>query len=100
MRGALRSLILLALFRLTAAGQYTLYTCMVNSKGYVVGAKLPPSGLFLKPDSGEWRHAAYNHPALTALDYDPRDPSTLYVSAGNGLLRVTERGERWKILTG
>jgi photosystem II stability/assembly factor-like uncharacterized protein len=82
------------------ADSYTLYTCMVTSKGYVVGAKLPPSGIFLKTPAGEWRHAGYNHPFINALDYDPRDPSTIYVAAGNGLIRVTERGERWKILTG
>jgi photosystem II stability/assembly factor-like uncharacterized protein len=82
------------------SGQYTLYTCMVTSKDYVVGAKLPPSGIFLKTGTGEWRHAGYNHPFINALDYDPRDPSTVYVAAGNGLLRLTERGERWKILTG
>jgi photosystem II stability/assembly factor-like uncharacterized protein len=99
MREAVRWLMLLALLPLPAIGQYTLYTCMVTSKGYVVGAKLPPSGLFLK-SAGEWRHAGYNHPLLTALDYDPRDPSAVYVAAGNGLLRVTEHGERWKILTG
>src|SRR5271156_2814716 len=92
MREAVRWFMLLALLPLPAAGQYTLYTCMVTSKGYVVGAKLPPSGLFLK-SAGEWRHAGYNHPLLTALDYDPHDPSTLYVAAGNGLLRVTEHGE-------
>jgi photosystem II stability/assembly factor-like uncharacterized protein len=78
----------------------TLYTCMVTSKDYVVGAKLPPSGIFRKLDSGEWRHAGYNHPFINALDFDPRDPGTLYVAAGNGLIRVTDRGERWSILTG
>jgi len=62
---------------------------MVTSKGYVVGGKLAPSGLFLKSDAGEWRHTGFNHPLLT-----PRDPFTLYVAAGNGLLRVTEHGER------
>ena len=80
--------------------QYTLYTCMVTSKDYVVGAKLPPSGIFRKPSNGGWRHAGYNHPFLAALDLDPADPATLYVAGGNGLIRVTERGERWKILTG
>ncbi|HXK04969.1 MAG TPA: hypothetical protein VMS37_21380 [Verrucomicrobiae bacterium] len=79
---------------------YTLYSCMVQSKGYVVGARLPPSGLFLKPANGEWRHAGFNHPFISAVDYDPADPGTVYVAAGNGLLRVTDRGERWKILTG
>jgi photosystem II stability/assembly factor-like uncharacterized protein len=82
------------------AAKYTLYTCMVQSKGYVVGAKLPPSGIFVKPEAGEWRHAGFNHPFITALDYDRDDPSTVYVAAGNGLLRVTGGGERWKILTG
>ncbi|WP_321474220.1 hypothetical protein [uncultured Paludibaculum sp.] len=93
-------MLLLAMLPCSIAAQYTLYTCMVTSKGYVVGAKLPPSGIFRKPPSGQWRHAGYNHPFLTALDFDPRDPSVLYVAAGNGLLRVSGQGERWKILTG
>ena len=85
----MRWLLLAAMLPLPVAGQYTLYTCMVTSKGYVVGAKLPPSGIFLKAATGEWRHAGYNHPFINALDYDPRDPGTLYVAAGNGLIRVT-----------
>jgi photosystem II stability/assembly factor-like uncharacterized protein len=96
----MRWLFALALLPIPAAGQYTLYTCMLTSKGYVVGAKLPPSGIFLKPAAGGWRHAGYNHPFLNALDYDPRNPGTLYVAAGNGLIQVSGRGERWKILTG
>lgn len=96
----MRWMFLLALLPFPAVGQYTLYTCMVTSKDYVVGAKLPPSGIFRKPPGGEWRHAGFNHPIVNALDFDPRDAGTLYVAAGNGLMRVTERGERWKILTG
>ena len=65
-----------------------------------VGAKLPASGIFLKAASGEWRHAGFNHPFITAFDFDPRDPSVVYAAAGNGLLRISEGGERWKILTG
>lgn len=96
----MRWALLLAMLPLPVTGQYTLYTCMVTSKDYVVGAKLPPSGIFLKPSAGEWRHAGYNHPFINALDYDPADPGTLFVAAGNGLIRVRERGEQWKILTG
>ena len=96
----MRWLLVLAMLPLPVAGQYTLYTCMVNSKGYVVGAKLPPSGIFLKSAGGAWHHAGFNLPFLSALDYDPHDPSTVYVAAGNGLLRLTGHGERWKILTG
>src|SRR5215471_8738258 len=96
----MRCMWLLALLPFPAAGQYTLYTCMVTSKDYVVGARLPPSGIFVKPAAGEWRHAGYNHPFINALDFDPREPDTVYVAAGNGLLRLRDRGERWKILTG
>ena len=96
----MRWLLVLAMLPFPVYAQYRLYTCMVTSKDYVVGAKLPPSGIFVKSGEGEWRHAGYNHPFLNALDYDPLDPSTVYVAAGNGLLRVTGNGERWKILTG
>src|SRR6266851_8417775 len=96
----MRWILVLAMWPFPVAGQYTLWTCMVTSKDYVVGAKLPPSGIFLKSGTGEWRHAGYNHPFINALDYDPRDPGTVYVAAGNGLLRVSDRGARWKILTG
>ncbi|MGJ5817223.1 WD40/YVTN/BNR-like repeat-containing protein [Paludibaculum fermentans] len=93
-------LLLLAMLPLPLAAQYTLYTCMVTSKGYVVGAKLPPSGIFRKTPAGPWQHAGYNHPFVSALDFDPRNPSVLYVAAGNGLIQVTGKGEHWKILTG
>ncbi len=93
-------MLLLALLPSPLVGHYSLYTCMVTSKDYVVGAKLPPSGIFRKSPAGEWRHAGFNHPFVNALDFDPREPGTLYVAAGNGLMRVTEHGERWKILTG
>ena len=49
-------------------------------------AVLPPSGLFLKSDGAGWRHAGFNYPSLTSLDYDPRDPSTVYVIEGEGII--------------
>src|ERR1035438_10574234 len=58
----MRWLFVMAMLPLPVWGQFTLYTCMVTSKDYVVGAKLPPSGIFLKSAAGEWRHAGYNHP--------------------------------------
>jgi len=96
----MRWLLLVFVLPLSVAAQYNLYTCMVTSKDYVVGARLPPSGIFVKSGGGAWRHAGFNHPFISALDYDPADPSTVYVAAGNGLLQVRELGTRWKILTG
>jgi photosystem II stability/assembly factor-like uncharacterized protein len=91
------------LFFLTAVSlqaQYTFWACLASTKDYYVGAKLSPSGLFEKPGSGDWQHKGYNHPFLTGLDYDPKDPSILYISAGNALIRVTDQGKNWKFLTG
>jgi photosystem II stability/assembly factor-like uncharacterized protein len=96
----MRWMLVAAMLPLPVAAQYTLYTCMVTSKDYVVGARLPPSGIFLKSGTGGWRHAGFNHPFIKAVDYDPRDPGTVYIAAGNGLIRVSGQGQRWKILTG
>ena len=92
----MRCLLLLALLPGVAAGQSTLVACGVTAKEYVVGAKLPPSGLFFKPDGGDWRHAGFNLPFVAAVDYDPTSSDTLYMAAGNGLIRVSQRGEKWK----
>jgi hypothetical protein len=91
--------LLLAVGWLPAFAQSSLYACGSSAKEYVVGAKLPASGIFVR-SAGQWRHAGFNHPSVTAFDFDPRDPSVVYAAAGNGLLRVSENGERWKILTG
>jgi photosystem II stability/assembly factor-like uncharacterized protein len=91
--------LLVFLFPLHLGAQWTLAACAAVSKDYVVGAKLPPSGLFLK-STDEWRHVGFNHPFIVAVDYDPTDPSTLYLAAGNGLFRAAKRGEQWTQLTG
>lgn len=81
------------------SAQFDLYACMTVTKEYVVGAKLPPSGLFRQSAQG-WGHAGFNHPFIFSLDYDPADPSVLYLAAGNGLIQASHNGEKWKILTG
>ncbi len=94
----MRWLLLLAAIPFPVAAQYSLYTSMATTRNYVVGAKLPPSGIFVRNPNGEWRHTGFNHPAILALDFKISDPSTLYAAAGNGLIRID--GEHWKILTG
>jgi photosystem II stability/assembly factor-like uncharacterized protein len=96
----MRWLLLFAVLPAPLSAQFSLYVCMTVTREYVVGAKLPPSGLVLKGADGRWQHAGYNHPFIFSLDYDPSDPSILYLAAGNGLIRASEHGEKWKILTG
>lgn len=90
----------LAIAALELSAQPTLYTCMSSTRDYVVGAKLPMSGVFYKHASNGWQHAGFNHPLIFGLDFDPADPSIIYLAAGNGLFRATDRGHKWKLLTG
>ena len=97
----MRRVVVLAILPVTMWAQYSLYTCASISKGYVVGAPLPASGLFaMNGEGGGWQHFGFNHPFISAIDYDPGEPSTLYLAAGNGLIRAADRGRTWTILTG
>lgn len=97
----MRSLLLLLLgLVFPLAAQHTLYVCAATTKEYVVGAKLPPSGVFRKTPAGTWEQVGFNHPFTNALAWDARNPSVLYLAAGNGLIRLAERGAHWRILTG
>ena len=80
--------------------QHTLYVCAATTKEYVVGAKLSPSGVFRKMADATWERVGFNHPFTNALAWDARRPSTLYLAAGNGLIRLTDHGATWRILTG
>src|SRR6266496_976329 len=76
-----------------------LYACASFTKEYVVGAKLPPSGLFRRTEDAKWRHAGFNHPFVFAFEADPADPATLFIAAGNGLIRAVHQAEQWTTLT-
>jgi photosystem II stability/assembly factor-like uncharacterized protein len=98
MRSFLALLLLGVVFPLFA--QHTAYVCAATTKEYVVGAKLPPSGVFRKTAAGAWEQIGFNHPFTSALAWDPLHALTLYLAAGNGLIRLADRGAHWRILTG
>ena len=95
-----RAIVLLTCLVLPLSAEWTLYTCMATTKGYVVGAKLLRSGLARRTASGRWDQVGHNHPFMVALAANPEDPSNVYVAAGNGLIRIPRQGDSWKILTG
>lgn len=85
-----------------ASGQtrHTLHACVVNAKSWVVGAKLTASGLIRYDEAQGFQQLGFVNPMILAADYDRRDPSVLYLAAGNGLIRATEGGRKWRITTG
>lgn len=92
-------LLLLAASIPLPAAPHRLHVCGGNSKDYVVGAKLPSSGLFRR-DAAGWTQLGFNHPQITALAWDPRNSNILYAAAGNGCLRSADGGHSWRITTG
>lgn len=91
----MRRLLCMAMVAMTARAQYDLYACAAMTKEYVVGAALPPSGLFVK--RGEWRHVGYNLPFVSTVT---GGGNVLYLAAGNGLHKAEAPFERWRQLTG
>jgi photosystem II stability/assembly factor-like uncharacterized protein len=94
----MRYTILLALLAAPAFSESILYATAAFTKEYVVGARLPASGVFFL-EGASWKHVGYNLPIVTAISPDPSDASSLLVAAGNGLTRVSRKGDRWTILT-
>lgn len=93
-------LLLTALASLCGAADWTLYACMATTQNYVVGAKLPPSGLFRRSAPATWERTGHPNPFLFAMDYDPRNPSRLYAAAGNGVIQLRAGAPSWRVLTG
>ena len=92
-----RTFLALAL-ALSASAQPVLYACASFTREYVVGAKLPPSGLFRRSAAGQWVHLGFNHPFLVSLAAGPA--AALLLAAGNGLIRAPLPDGPWTVLTG
>ena len=93
----MRHLLLAALLAFPISAQPSLYACASFTKEYVVGAKLPPSGLFRRSSAGAWTQSGYTNPFLVSVASDPDQPPALLLAAGNGLIRAI--GEHWTLLT-
>jgi photosystem II stability/assembly factor-like uncharacterized protein len=57
------------------------------------------NGIYRSSDRVEVTHLGPNHPVVNAITADPRNPRILFAAALNGVLRSTNGGEKWTILT-
>lgn len=85
---------------LPAGAQSVLYVCGNSTENYVVGSKLPPSGVFKRSPDGKWTHIGYPLPFIFSFTGDPARKDGLLLAAGNGLLRTAGAGLDWTQLTG
>lgn len=96
----MKALFFTAFVAVLSAADYDFWACGGITKGWVPGVHQKTSGIhrFLAP--GQWDHPGFDHPYIMAIDFDPKDPSTLYMASGNGLIRARNRGQDWRIMTG
>ncbi len=94
----MRVLVWIVAAALCAYGEHRLHALGVTTKGWVVGAALLPSGVFVKKADGAWVNEGYRHPLLTAMAWLPDRPDTLFLAAGDGVIRIDAPG-RWRVLT-
>lgn len=97
---ALFALVILAAPVTRARQPYRLYAGLANSKGYVVGAPLKPSGLHVYAGDTTWQLIGWKHPRVSAVTKDPADPNIIYLACGNGCMKSADGGKSWKITTG
>ncbi len=80
----------------------TLYACVISNTSYTVGRQNPMTGLFCTTDGGkEWHHLGWENGRPFSMALDPSSkPPTIYLAAGNGVLKSADGGATWAIKTG
>ncbi len=80
----------------------TVFTTVVATKLFVVGAPNPPTGFFFQHARGDtlWRHMGPSTVrAFHAAAFRPSHGRILYLAAGNGVHRTTDGGKSWRVTT-
>jgi len=78
-----------------------IYAVVLISGKLVVGAKNPMSGLFISEDGGKtWSHKGWQNIKANSVAIEPGSGGrVIYLSAGNGVLKSTDAGQTWRIMT-
>jgi hypothetical protein len=80
---------------------HDMYVCVSMTKGFVIGGVIQQrSGIYRSTDRVAVEHVGFNHPRQDGLAWNPRDPATFFTVGLNGVLRTTDDGATWRIMTG
>ena len=80
-----------------------LYACVLadNTPGNFLGASSLGSGLWISDDTGKtWNHIGWKHGKTYSVEIPKYgNGNTIFLARGDGLLRTTDGGLTWKMLT-
>lgn len=83
-------------------GPETIYVAMYGSRNTKLRGKNPVIGVFYSRDEGKtWHHTGWTQEHTFAVMAVPGGKGdTVFTACGNGVLRTTDGGKYWKIVTG
>jgi len=81
--------------------EHDLYVCanLSGQSGVMGRTGAARSGLYRSSDRQSFEHLGPHHIRMFTVTYDPREVSTLYLGALDGVLRTRDGGRSWRILT-
>ena len=86
----------------TSCTDETIYVAMLGTRKHRLSGENPTVGVFYTRDFGEtWQHTGWKQGKAFSV-YVPENScgDTLWVAAGNGVMRSTDGGQSWRITTG
>lgn len=86
----------------TVGNDETFYVCMLGTRKHRLSGVNPEVGLFYTNDAGAtWQHTGWEQgKAFAAVTPAGGQGDTIFVAAGNGVMRTTDGGVHWRITTG
>lgn len=81
--------------------KHDLYVCanLSGQSGVMGRSGAARSGLYRSADRQNFEHLGPHHIRMFTLTHDPREVSTLYLAALDGVLRTRDGGRTWRTLT-
>lgn len=80
----------------------TLYASVLSTRKHQLSGTNPVIGLFYSSDDGQtWQHTGWEQgKTFAAMSVPGTCGDTLFIAAGNGVMRTTDGGQFWQIVTG
>ncbi len=83
-----------------SATSHVLYAAVLETRGYIVGEANAASGLHRYEGDGRWSQLGWSNLRHSGIAVENDHPETMYLAAGNGVLRSTDGGGSWRVTTG